>query len=58
MNAALEEGFVYESVAEPSYLVVVGFGQVHCLAHKGLQSVGLWQRLSVELSYPLLRPVG
>ena len=58
MNAALEEGFVYESVAEPACLIVVWFGQVHCLAHKGLQSVGLWQCLSVELSYPLLRTVG
>ena len=53
-----QQRFVDESVAEPAFLVVVGFGQRHGLAHKPPEGIALRQRLTVELVYPLRRPVG
>ena len=51
-------GFVDKSTTQPSFFVVVRFGQLHSLAHKAPESVWLGDGLTVELVNPLLRTVG
>ena len=50
--------FVHKTVAIPALLFVSRLGQRHAAAHKAIESVGLRQRLTVELVNPLLRSVG
>ena len=53
-----DEGLVDQPVAEPPLLVVMRLGQTDGTSDEAAQSVGLWQRLAVELTYPCLGAVG
>ena len=55
---SLYQGLVHQAVAIPALLVVCRLRQCDGLAHKAPEGVGLWQSLTVELVYPLLRAVG
>ena len=56
--AGLVQSLVYQAIAVPVHLVVGWLWQAHSLLHKSSQCILLWQCLSVQLVYPLLRSVG
>ena len=51
------ESLVYQSATQPSFLFIMRLRQLHRPTHHWSERSLLRQRLSIELSYPLLRSV-
>ena len=54
----LQQRLVHQTVTIPVFFLIVRLRQRHRLAHEPSESIRLWQRLSVQLVYPLRRTVG